>query len=158
VKRPWAEQLRNNGSIPVWCKISLSFPKRLYRFWGLSPLYSPDMWNYFFPPRSKESVYEADKSILSNAEFKKCICFSTHHCLYCLLRDKFTLFLFVQDMMLECYQRVCVFFCILVDQLLLVTEWRTIYDVPKFAKDKYAEGHGTFVERFNIRLKVKLSN
>jgi len=48
VKRPWAQQLRNNGLIPVWCKILLSAPKRLYRFWGLSPLYSPDMWNYFF--------------------------------------------------------------------------------------------------------------
>jgi len=101
VKRPSAGQLRNNGSIPVRCKISLSSAKRLYRFSGLSPLCSLDMRDYFFP-RSKGSVYEADKFHLSSAEVKKYSCFSTHHCLYCLLRDKFTLFLFVQDMMLEC--------------------------------------------------------
>jgi hypothetical protein len=51
VKRPWAGQLRNNGSIPVQCKISLSSPKRQYRFWGLSPLFSLDMWDCFFSPQ-----------------------------------------------------------------------------------------------------------
>ena len=152
VKRPWAGQLKNNGSIPGPVQDFIIFSKASIPVLGpLTPLFTGYVGLFFSPGVKGQCmtpissfylVLKLRNIAVSPLTVVYITCSGTN--LHCFLSSR-----------IWCWNvdNVCVCFCVLLDQLLLGTEWRTVFDVPKFAKDKCAEGRGNF-----HRWKVKMSN